>query len=205
MTSSPRFLRHPYDGLELRSDLPFTTIATTVINYFHRRDRDEMDNEYYPRNYQRGLAGGGESFSVSYTIFSVAVLTLGLLMITEVILHTLDHYAKERKFFRQVLNTFYRECKFNFPATLKDLLNFLANLISPLVYFTVQWRYLELWNGLFLSFTCIILPLIQTKSCFLLEYISCCFTQLSSTLYNVPFYTTVVRDKQGNGGCRLKI
>lgn len=55
-------------------------------------------------------AGGGPN-PKDYTVLSVAVTTLGLILVVELIRHKLDHAATGRVFFKTVLDGVYRECK----------------------------------------------------------------------------------------------
>ena len=63
-------------------------------------------------NEDRWLADayGKEKEPLDYTVLSVAVLTLGLILLVEVVRHGLDHEAKHRPFFKAVLETTYSEC-----------------------------------------------------------------------------------------------
>ncbi len=58
----------------------------------------------------RQLAGGG-AIELDYTIFAMAVLTMGLLLIVEVIRHGIDRMAQGHDFFETVLKTVYHECE----------------------------------------------------------------------------------------------
>ena len=54
----------------------------------------------------------GETYEgLDYTVVSVAVSTLGLLLLVELIRHQLDHAAIGRPFFMAVLEGVYSECK----------------------------------------------------------------------------------------------
>lgn len=55
-------------------------------------------------------AGGGP-VEIDYSIFSVAVFTLGLIMMVEVFRHRIDHAASGRPFFKAVLDGVYQECR----------------------------------------------------------------------------------------------
>lgn len=130
MTSRPRFLRHRYlnsvpslsEGIsELRHELPLTKILKTLVKLYYYRPAEEEINEHSRISHftHRILGGGGgggsgesNSGGADISVFAIVVLTLGLILITEGVLHTLDHFASERKFFRKTLNTCYRECKF---------------------------------------------------------------------------------------------
>jgi hypothetical protein len=48
---------------------------------------------------------------IDYSVLSVAVMTLGLIMMVEVFRHRLDHAAMGRPFFTAVLEGVYAECK----------------------------------------------------------------------------------------------
>ena len=43
---------------------------------------------------------------------SVAILTLGLVIVVEFVLHTIDHSAIGKPFYQAVLDAVYRECKY---------------------------------------------------------------------------------------------
>jgi hypothetical protein len=64
-----------------------------------------------------GNAEGGErllaeeSVRVDYSVLSVGVMTLGLIMIVEVVRHKIDHAAGRRPFPKAVLQGVYSECK----------------------------------------------------------------------------------------------
>lgn len=63
--------------------------------------------------FERFLAAatGKEEEPLDYTVVSVAVVTLGLLLGVEVIRHKLDQSAHNRPFFKTVLEGVYSECK----------------------------------------------------------------------------------------------
>jgi hypothetical protein len=48
---------------------------------------------------------------IDYSVLSVTVMTLGLIMMVEVVRHRLDHAAMGRPFFTAVLEGVYAECK----------------------------------------------------------------------------------------------
>jgi hypothetical protein len=56
------------------------------------------------------VTGDGPS-RIDYSVLSVAVMTLGLIMMVEVGRHRLDHAAMGRPFFTAVLEGVYAECK----------------------------------------------------------------------------------------------
>lgn len=49
---------------------------------------------------------------IDYSVLSVAVMTLGLIMVVEVLRHRLDHAALHRPFFKAVLQGVYAECTY---------------------------------------------------------------------------------------------
>lgn len=48
---------------------------------------------------------------VNYTVVSVGIMTLGLIVVVELIRHQLDHVAIKRPFYKAVLQGVYSECK----------------------------------------------------------------------------------------------
>lgn len=48
---------------------------------------------------------------IDYGVLSVAALTLGLILVVEVVRHKLDHWAGNTKFYHAVLERVYEECK----------------------------------------------------------------------------------------------
>ena len=52
-----------------------------------------------------------EAEPLDYSVLSVGVMTLGLILFVEVIRHQFDHAAKGRPFFKTVLEGVYSECK----------------------------------------------------------------------------------------------
>lgn len=52
-----------------------------------------------------------EEARMDYSVLAVTVLTLGLILMVEVVKHKIDHAAHGRPFFTKVLETLYTECK----------------------------------------------------------------------------------------------
>lgn len=52
-----------------------------------------------------------EEEPLDYSVLSVGVMTLGLILLVEVIRHRLDHEAEHRPFFKVVLEATYSERK----------------------------------------------------------------------------------------------
>ncbi len=59
-----------------------------------------------------GPAAGGESPVVDYTVVGVIVITLGLILVIEVLRHKLDEATSGHSFSKVVVELMYRECKF---------------------------------------------------------------------------------------------
>lgn len=57
-------------------------------------------------------AGGGGNDELDYSVLSVAVATLGLILCVELFRHNLDHRAIGKPFFKTVLEGMYGERKF---------------------------------------------------------------------------------------------
>ena len=79
--------------------------------------QDEQQEYYYGSNYEhsmdeyeRYLADKyAEEESLDYSVLSVGILTLGLILLVEVIRHQIDHSAHGRPFFQAVLENIYSE------------------------------------------------------------------------------------------------
>jgi hypothetical protein len=70
------------------------------------------DYIYETEDTDRFLAVVGDGPTrIDYSVLSVAVMTLGLIMMVEVFRHRLDHAAMGRPFFTAVLGGVYAECK----------------------------------------------------------------------------------------------
>jgi hypothetical protein len=59
---------------------------------------------------RRSLAATNETLQIDYSVLAVLVMTLGLIMIVEVVRHRLDYAAKNRPFFKNLLDGVYTEC-----------------------------------------------------------------------------------------------
>lgn len=59
----------------------------------------------------RNLAGDVKSLSIDYTVFAMAVVTMGLLLIVAIIRHKIDHMARGKEYFENVLDAVYHERK----------------------------------------------------------------------------------------------
>lgn len=78
------------------------------------------NSNWHEQDYDRWLAGEQDAAYSSYTkkeeapldysVLSVGVMTLGLILCVEVIRHKLDHEAEHRPFFKVVLEATYSEC-----------------------------------------------------------------------------------------------
>lgn len=87
-----------------------------AYNYYHHH---HQHHEYYdfgdepPSSmWQRLLQYKPDKVRIDYSVLSVAVMTLGLIMIVEVFRHRLDHAAAHRPFSKAVLEGVNSECKY---------------------------------------------------------------------------------------------
>ena len=83
-----------HEGLDFLHDLPadehdWQSIAFRMLAGKDKKDEGRMD----------------------YSALSVAVMTLGLIMVVEVIRHKLDHAALGKPYFEAVLENIYAECE----------------------------------------------------------------------------------------------
>jgi hypothetical protein len=74
-----------------------------------------MEEEYRTTTFhndssERWLVGEKDEGQLDYSVLSVAVMTLALLLFVEVLRHTLDSEAAFRPFFKVVLEATYSEC-----------------------------------------------------------------------------------------------
>jgi hypothetical protein len=58
----------------------------------------------------RLLKQAGDYQRPDYSVLSVTVMTLGLIIMVEFVKHKMDHMAHGRRYFTAVLQTFYAEC-----------------------------------------------------------------------------------------------
>lgn len=75
-----------------------------------------MDVVPWMHTVRRVLAAAKDAAPRDYTVLNVAVVTLGLILVVELVRHRLDIAATGRPFFRTVLEGVYRERKFRFSA-----------------------------------------------------------------------------------------
>lgn len=66
----------------------------------------------YQHVFRASSKGESGSSYLDFSILSVAVTTLGLILLVQLIRHRLDRNATGRPFFKTVLEGVYRECKF---------------------------------------------------------------------------------------------
>jgi hypothetical protein len=75
---------------------------------------DEFNTDYFSQPYlamHRQLAG--EIPVIDFTVLSMAVVTMSLLMIVAILRHQIDHLARGKEFFENVLEAAYHERKLN--------------------------------------------------------------------------------------------
>jgi hypothetical protein len=66
----------------------------------------------------RSLGSSSSSYAtlqIDYSVLAVLVMTLGLILVVEVARHRLDYAAKNRPFFKNVLDGVYTECTYMAP------------------------------------------------------------------------------------------
>jgi hypothetical protein len=68
---------------------------------------DHSNSTFY---HERVLAGKGSTV-IDYTVFGMAVITIGLLMVVGAVRYFIDVMAKGKFFFENVLEAVYHECK----------------------------------------------------------------------------------------------
>ena len=82
----------------------------------HSYQQQQPQDDWYD-NWHRHLAEDDDDkaktsgYRMDYSVLSVAVMTLGLIMVVEVFIHRLDHAAAGRPYFTAVLENIYNECK----------------------------------------------------------------------------------------------
>lgn len=97
------------NGMSMAS--PFYDEYSSLFDYEHRHLQG-YDTYDAGSTYDAGKAAvKTDKGVVDYTIMSVAVMTLGLLLIVETMFHQLDHLAHHRRFLKTVMSTFYKECE----------------------------------------------------------------------------------------------
>jgi hypothetical protein len=82
-------------------------------------DAEDLHSQWYnPPSYEdvafrylAGASGKGEPSRSDYSIMSVSVMTLALILFVEIMRHRIDHYANGRPLFSAVLANVYQECK----------------------------------------------------------------------------------------------
>ena len=77
---------------------PFANAESSPVSSLFRQYQEEKEKKpYYD--------------AIDYTVLSVAVATLGLILVVELARHKIDHLAIGRPFFQTVLATVNSECK----------------------------------------------------------------------------------------------
>ena len=78
----------------------------------YRNDFSEEEESYgWQALLHRFLKEKKDDGRMDYSALSVAVMTLGLIMVVEVLRHRLDHAAMGKPYFVAVLENIYAECK----------------------------------------------------------------------------------------------
>ena len=85
-------------------------------DYYDDYSSNHSDTSFEPfLDFQRMLAGkakGEDTEPLDYSVLSVGVMTLGLILVVEIGRHHIDHKAHGRPFFQAVLDNVYSECKY---------------------------------------------------------------------------------------------
>jgi hypothetical protein len=89
--------------MTLREDL--LVGATETFDYVFR----QLANYTETKDEKSSSSYG--NIEIDYSILAVVVLTLGLILIVELVRHHIDHLAHGRPFFIAVLESVYAECK----------------------------------------------------------------------------------------------
>lgn len=83
--------------------------------YYNESPHHDEDFDGYANVWHRNLAAYAKEktvgFRMDYSVLSVAVMTLGLIMVVEVFIHRLNHAALGRPYFTAVLENIYNERK----------------------------------------------------------------------------------------------
>lgn len=80
--------------------------------YYYDEDSSTLSSSWHQRLLQYGKEKTS-GYRMDYSVLSVAVMTLGLIMVVEVFIHNLDHAAHGRPYFQAVLDNIYSERKKN--------------------------------------------------------------------------------------------
>jgi hypothetical protein len=94
----------------MRENMPHATPFQEAMD-------DDLDFSSWMFQYSRSnmlprILASSEKFKIDYNVLSVAAMSLALIMMVEYMRHLLDHQAKNRPFFRVVLDGVYAECTF---------------------------------------------------------------------------------------------
>lgn len=72
---------------------------------------DESTFAYLVRELAEKATKTKEAAPIDYSVLSVAIMTLGLLLFVEIVRHYIDHKAHGRPYFQTVLDGVYSECE----------------------------------------------------------------------------------------------
>jgi hypothetical protein len=99
------------------------TAADALSSSNTTTDGDYTEGYYNDNNYDGGGGSSGKEetyggkdkgpIPLDYSVLSVGVLTLGLILFVESCRHLLDHAAHGKPFFKGVLEMFYSECTYH--------------------------------------------------------------------------------------------
>ena len=99
-----------YEQQTPNTDMSFSEFSTTFLNPNTNHEESDFDFDFDSAHPHRYLAGGDPN--IDFTALSMAVVTMSLLMIVAILRHKIDHLARGKEFFENVLEAAYHECKF---------------------------------------------------------------------------------------------
>jgi hypothetical protein len=73
-----------------------------------------FSSSWLPRFLAESSSDSYDDLRMDYSVLAVCVLTLGLILVVEVLRHTLDHLAHGRPYFTAVLENVYAECTYSY-------------------------------------------------------------------------------------------
>lgn len=94
--------------------MSFSKFSTTFLNPNNDHEGSDFDFDFdFDHHPHRDLAKAGP-IVVDFTALAMAVVAMSLLMIVAILRHKIDHLARGKEFFENVLEAAYHECKFTY-------------------------------------------------------------------------------------------
>lgn len=92
--------------------MSFSEFSTSFLTPNNHEEPDfDFDFDYSDSDHSHRYLAGGDPI-IDFTALSMAVVTMSLLMIVAILRHKIDHLARGKEFFENVLEAAYHECKF---------------------------------------------------------------------------------------------